>query len=776
MRRLSLAETFYLMVALNFVLYPGIFLFLQSPMIGNSWTLGDPSVSIQNFIPGIKTLKFELFENANVLWSSLRNMGAPVLANEVQVGPLYPLTLAFIWVPEPYFWNATTIARLILMWVGTFLIASEILKLHTMPALVFTIIFAGSMFVARWINHPWQNGFVAGIWFLFFAARALELSRTDWGARRFFTTLGIAVSSYALITCGFPEASVMAALLSLLVIAPMFVAFAVSRPPAVFIARLFQDWASGVLSGALLASPQIFALLEHIAQTAPDFRSVIGLHQFPSLSEFLYAVTRFGRGPPAGEMIQIFGLIPLTLFVVGVLSRLARLRTFDTLDAISVLTITFYFLKCFPIWPSFNEWVGALPLLRQSWFTVYFLPIFLFGFALLSARGAEFIFSQLGRRKISGLLLVLILSGALVVTLIWLAGTQAQSIEIRYLAPILIIFALFFSVMGIAVAHPRNAKILAWCCVMTIILLLVESYFNKPVSFADYRSTRYRAMTSTDDIGHTIINRTRELNIEGQNLRESSEAGSYLQLGLATIDNGAPAILTERAQIFRTSLFDVEWKGYLPLKSEKVKGAYRIAGRNIMLHEGSNPPLSADFLNLGRIEERHILFDKRSPGRAFLARRCFNASNPKNAADIIGSDSFREGDIVVEELNDLEVAICDRLEQSSWHKVAVTKDHGSMVQLASVQGPAILTLNDSFYPGWTATDRSDGKEISIRPGNINCKTVLLPESKIYNIEFVYRPQWLFISELLACIAVSFWLASAVTMFFTVRVARSPFRA
>jgi len=101
MRPLSLAETFYLMAALNFVLYPGIFLFLQSPMIGNSWTLGDPSVSIQNFIPGIKTLRFELFENANVLWSSLRNMGAPVLANEVQVGPLYPLSLAFIWVPEP---------------------------------------------------------------------------------------------------------------------------------------------------------------------------------------------------------------------------------------------------------------------------------------------------------------------------------------------------------------------------------------------------------------------------------------------------------------------------------------------------------------------------------------------------------------------------------------------------------------------------------------------------------------------------------------------------
>ena len=75
MRRLSLVETFSLMVTVNFVLYPGIFLLLQSPMIGNSWTLQDPSVSFFNFIPGIKTVKFELFENANILWSSLRNMG-----------------------------------------------------------------------------------------------------------------------------------------------------------------------------------------------------------------------------------------------------------------------------------------------------------------------------------------------------------------------------------------------------------------------------------------------------------------------------------------------------------------------------------------------------------------------------------------------------------------------------------------------------------------------------------------------------------------------------
>ena len=305
---------------------------------------------------------------------------------------------------------------------------------------------------------------------------------------------------------------------------------------------------------------------------------------------------------------------------------------------------------------------------------------------------------------------------------------------------------------------------------MTVVLLFVELYFDKPVSFVGYHTSRYSVLTSADHVGRAIISQAHDITLQRQNVRESSEGGSYLQFGVATLDNGAPAILTERAQIFRTSLFDVEWNGFLPLKSEKVKDAYRIAGRNIMTREISKTPLSEDFRNLGQIEGTHILFDKRSPGRAFLARRCFRASSPTNAGDIIGSDLFRAGDIVVEGLNEVDAAICDRLGQTNWNEVIVSKDHGSVVQLASVHGPAILTLNDSFYPGWSAGDRNDRTEIPIRPGNINFRTVLLPELKVYDVEFVYMPQWLFMSELLACIAVAFWLASAVTTFFTVRAA------
>ena len=74
--------------------------------------------------------------------------------------------------------------------------------------------------------------------------------------------------------------------------------------------------------------------------------------------------------------------------------------------------------------------------LTASRFTVYFLPIFLFGFLLFSARGTEFITLQLVRREISSLLFVSVLSGAFVVTLIWLAANQAaRSVPGLCLAP-----------------------------------------------------------------------------------------------------------------------------------------------------------------------------------------------------------------------------------------------------------------------------------------------------------------------------------------------------
>src|SRR5450830_804053 len=161
---------------LNCVLYPAIVFFIASPMFGRSWTLQDPNVSSFNFIPGLDVVRFELLQNANILWSSLRNFGTPILANEVQAAPLFPLTLGLIWLPEPYFWNALVTLRLLLLAMGTYLVGLRILKCERLGAIVFTLLFAYSVYVCRWINHPWQNGLLAGVWMIYFSGRAIVFS------------------------------------------------------------------------------------------------------------------------------------------------------------------------------------------------------------------------------------------------------------------------------------------------------------------------------------------------------------------------------------------------------------------------------------------------------------------------------------------------------------------------------------------------------------------------------------------------------------------------
>jgi hypothetical protein len=115
-------------VILNCILYPMIVFFIASPMFARFWTLQDPIVSPLNFIPGLDALRFELLHNANILWSSPRNFGAPILANEVQSAPMFPLTLGLIWAPEPYFWNILVSVRLVLLGMGTYLVGSQVLN------------------------------------------------------------------------------------------------------------------------------------------------------------------------------------------------------------------------------------------------------------------------------------------------------------------------------------------------------------------------------------------------------------------------------------------------------------------------------------------------------------------------------------------------------------------------------------------------------------------------------------------------------------------------
>jgi hypothetical protein len=764
MGQLSLPKAFILVAAATFLLYPGIFLFLESPFVAKSWTLQDPTAGLHAFVPGRAVGRYELFENWNILWSSLRNTGAPILGNEVQSAPLFPLTLALAWLPDPYFWNAFVAVRLVLMWFGAFLIGTTILKLDRMPAFVFAACFVGTVGVARWLNHPWQNGLAAGIWFLYFIGRAFMLASMPWGRSRFFNTLGLAVGTYALLTCGFPEATLVIALLGTLVFTPILLAFLAQKPSAQNVTRLLLDLAFGGLTGALLASPQVFALVENVWHATPSFRPEIGLVQYPSLDQLLMMVTRYGEAAPPTVTAQTLGLIPLTLALTWIIARLMQ-RRIDLLDGIALLTISFYVLKAFPLWPAFNRVIGSIPLLNMSWFTVYFHPIGLFGLAIFAARGAAFIFSPTDESNPRRQSIVVGLSLGIVAMVAWAGSMRAQSIDVRYFAPILFVFALFVCCTVLAIRNRSSKSLIVLCSIGVLCALLQELFLSKPAQFVGYRSLGYAPYADASRLGHTLRSVLEEKGIRIADAREASGEGKYVSSGIATIDNGATAILTPRAQLFRTGLFKSDWNGYLELQTEKRKDAYRIAGRNIVLITQPNlPDRSGDCVVLSEVGATTLLFDQQSPGRAFVAARCRPATDaPASLAIMSDEAAFHVGDVVVENMAEAEAALCSS-RRAAWQRVSIVQDKGTRVGLEKVQGPAIVTLNDSAYPGWRAFDRTSGAELAIRPGNLNFRTVFLPEASEYQVEFVYRPSWLWTAFTLIAIAGAAWLALAIWTF------------
>jgi hypothetical protein len=114
----------------------------------------------------------------------------------------------------------------------------------------------------------------------------------------------------------------------------------------------------------MAGSIQIFALLDYVSQVTPGFREEHGFHQYESLAVFLNTIFRLTDDVPAGPMQHIFGFLPFMLFVVGVMTR-CRPKCWNIYDLAGALTIGAYVLKCFPVWPQFNQAVGQVPLLLQ---------------------------------------------------------------------------------------------------------------------------------------------------------------------------------------------------------------------------------------------------------------------------------------------------------------------------------------------------------------------------------------------------------------------------
>jgi hypothetical protein len=223
--------------------------------------------------------------------------------------------------------------------------------------------------------------------------------------------------------------------------------------------------------------------------------------------------------------------------------------------------------------------------------------------------------------------------------------------------------------------------------------------------------------------------------------------------------------------MIRTGLFDVDWAGYMPLKSAKFPYSWQAMSTTMRLEtpEAANA-LSSDPQQrieiLGPVDEQILIRDQKALPRAYLTHHCMPAPDQNSALTVMQSPTYYLGLAVVEKMKESELAACSSVVDppvttdqpgASFSQVRIAEDRGRVLRLDSVNGPGILVLNDTYYSGWKAFDRISGQEIPIKPTNVAFRGLVLPESRGYMIDFRYEPSWLFPCEVGIGVSFGTWL-------------------
>lgn len=717
----------HLFLSLSFLLvliaYPAVFFFRHFPMHSLGWELQDPVSSIWNYVPSLRVIRYEFLHRHNWLWSSLRGMGMPILANEVQGAPFFPLTLALLWVPEPYFWNVFVVVRLALVLWACFLLASRLFRFSDFASFVFTVCFGLSVYLLRFLNHPWLNGVLAGLWCFYFVGQLLEPSERS-PEKWWLETVLLALSVFSVITCGFPESTAMMGIVGALLFAPLV------------ISRLFSKEKKGVLlvgigvvSGVCLASLQILALSELVSLAGAGYRTGFGLSQFSSLKALIPMVSRL-ESSPEGEVIRhYFNLIPLFLFFCGIASVKSLRQNPYTLGIGCCLL--FGLFKLYPLFPAFNQMFAHLPVLKQSWFIVYFLPLILFPFAFFAGVGAEFLEkNHVTKRKV--ILGAFLTVCALLIAKLVLAGSIDKLRSLK-----LVILFVLSLVVCLSIRETKRMTL------ALSLLLVLEFATVRPVYFSSYKSADYKNDFSIEDssLFHRLLI---EKGINPLSYRERSYMGAYVANGIATLDNGSPGVTPERLSLYRQAMFDFiweGWKGQVPISNGKFPHSFALSSVGLYpTRYHSVDKSDPKFELLGKLTEQSVYFDKTALPRTYLASQVESVSTSEEALKKITNKKFVLGTAVLETESQGALSMIPT-EQEKVKEVAIKKDSGSSVVLAPIQGPGVLVFNDPFYPGWKAVDEMSGKEFKILPANYLFRGVILPEGT-HQISFHYEPGWL----------------------------------
>ncbi len=596
------------LIAIFAYLQPDIFWLRVTPMNGDLWSIKDPTVSWAAFMPSFREFRYELLNHANVLWSNLRGMGQPMLGNGVQGAPLFPLSLALIGVPDAYFWTIMPMARIMLIGLMLFLTARNIFKLPFAAALTFAILAGYNVNVFRWINHPWTNGILAGAWYFYFLVRVTFPEQAS-KRRRQCQAIGLVIGIIGMVTNGFPEAS---ALYAIIILAG-FMAIAIAKFGDLR-DHFFETTKTLFLLhivGFGFASIQIVALLEYI-----DYTGVMNLRKGYVSGTWtakdaepytLSQLTVFWKTEAQRRYLSFtVGVIGGYLALQGILCLIldrARIGKVGTWTGVGfALTMLLFGVKGFGLSESV-EWVfSKTPVLDVSHFPLYFSPLFYIGSAYFAALGLSTYFHKPSESRSYHFARSLWALASFVVMIrtieasvalfsnkspreFWINQLHGESFTfLWFLLPIAggliafhAIYALNFKPLK-QLAPYRLVAVIGSLLVMSGVILE-----QRHVVKGRYAPTNDKVLFRSSEQLEMLNESIASSGLRRHELRTRDQTGDYVHHGIATLDNGASAMLPGELRLLRIMLYDAPYGGYLALKDQRHLWSGWLMSNNLTL-------------------------------------------------------------------------------------------------------------------------------------------------------------------------------------------------
>lgn len=721
-----------------------IILFNEVPLFSPVNNINDPAPSNLAFGPESEIISKMIHEGMSVLWTPTRNFGTPTLYEEMEGAPLHPWS----WIRSLFsFTNRWRLNAMVVLFAITFahlLIARRIFRFSWPAATVFAQIGSLSPFVLRNLNHQYVLTYASAIWLLFFIFTSLD--HDSKVAKKWpLIFLGETASIATAIVAGFPEAFFPAILITLFCFIPVTLKYRTKVMKSVGVAALAS------LTALALASFQELAFFEGLRDLGGGFRVGMGSVTLPwtDLSQF------FIRYDFMHDNLVFYYTGAIVLFLLFLVIPLRSWRHHNCLIGYGLgLSALFFILHVFNAVPPVHDVIASLPLLNVSNFYGFFPPMLILGVGWLASSVVEKIFQ--GKTNLSPLVfgcLVVLYIAALAWLSLWSIREVYDEFDFHHLdrlIPVMILLPIFYFL--VARRSIRLLKQPVWeksFAVLVSLAIFVELFFSmyqfQYSSASEVQDAQFGA--GYQQVVELLCGRS-----DRHLYRLMAWDRIMPEFCVAQPDSPASPTPLERNTLLKQTLF------HRSLVLEQPNYSYSLPLTGIRWMIGR--PQDIQVVQQLGVEYKETLS---LPGawrlieipqalpRAYVTERCRTFATEQEVVTALQTGDYMLGEALIESQDPRVVEWCKmdaNVMQGAVQPVPIDHDDGSIITLGEIQGPGILVLNDSYYPGWKVYDQLADQQLDILPVNIAFKAVMLEDDKLYTLEFEYRPWWLPLAYLL----------------------------